>query len=100
MNVLTNEKVRSFFFRFELYIVCFSFVLSFVTHQLLFFWGALVSFFFVSSSSQIVLAVEAGESLVGKIVVVVKKSIEAKNLNLELNGIEKSSIVNGESSSE
>ena len=43
---------------------------------------------------------EAGESLVGKIVVVVKKSIEAKNLNLELNGIEKSSIVNGESSSE
>ena len=45
-------------------------------------------------------AVEAGESLVGKIVVVVKKSIEAKNLNLELNGIEKSSIVNGESSSE
>ena len=67
-------------------------MLSFVTHQ----------FFFVFPSFLLknVLAVEAGESLVGKIVVVVKKSIEAKNLNLELNGIEKSSIVNGESSSE
>ena len=99
MNVLTNEKVRSFFSVSNYIIVCFSFVLSFVTHQLFVFWN-LVSFFSSSSSSQNILAVEAGESLVGKIVVVVKKSIEAKNLNLELNGIEKSSIVNGESSSE
>lgn len=91
MNVLTNEKVRSFFV--SNYIVCFSFCAIVCDSPIV----LRVSFFF---SSQTFLAVEAGESLVGKIVVVVKKSIEAKNLNLELNGIEKSSIVNGESSSE
>jgi hypothetical protein len=36
--------------------------------------------------------VEAGESLTGKVVVEVKKTIDARNLYLELNGKEKSCV--------
>jgi hypothetical protein len=40
-------------------------------------------------------AVEAGESLTGKVVVEVEETIDARNLNLELNGREISCIEDG-----
>jgi hypothetical protein len=40
-------------------------------------------------------AIEAGESLTGKVVVEVEETIDARNLNLELNGREISCIEDG-----